>query len=26
LPIENIAKVLDKGEPILVFDDFQREG
>ena len=26
MPIEDIAKVLDKGEPILVFDDFQREG
>ena len=26
MPIENIAKVLNKGEPILVFDDSQREG
>ena len=26
MPIEDIAKVLDKGEPILVFDDSQREG
>ena len=26
MPVEDIAKVLDKGEPILVFDDSQREG
>ena len=26
MPVEDIAKVLDKGEPILVFDDSEREG